>query len=174
MRFWILILSTWMSTLLPTEAQIVDKKMQSGFYSPKKRNIEAIIVHSVFNNSGGDQYNVDLIIRQFERYRVSTHYLIDRCGKVYRLVDEKKVAYHAGRSVLPDGRTHVNNLSLGIELICSFADSTTTAQINSLIMLTRDIKQRYPIKYVLRHADIAPGRKKDPWNLNWEAFKSGL
>jgi len=36
--------------------------------------------------------------------------------------------------------------------------------------LVKDIKSRYNIKYVLRHSDIAPDRKTDPWNMNWADF----
>ncbi len=145
--------------------------MSNGFRTVSSRNIDVVIIHSVFNNSGGEIYDVDLIIKQFSRYGVSAHYLIGRNGDIYRLVDEKNVAYHAGKSSLPDGRTSVNSCSIGIELACSFTDSVSSGQMNALQKLTRDIKSRYKIKYILRHSDIAPVRKTDPWNFNWEYFR---
>ena len=71
----------------------------------KNRNIDAVIVHSVFNAAEGDKYDVDLVIKQFSRYRVSSHYIIGRDGTIYQLVNEKNISYQAGHSQLPDGRT---------------------------------------------------------------------
>jgi N-acetyl-anhydromuramyl-L-alanine amidase AmpD len=155
---------------LSIDAQIVDKKMSTGFKTVISRNINAVIIHSVFNNSGGEIYDIDLIIKQFARYGVSAHYVIGREGEIYRLVDEKNVAYHAGKSSLPDGRTAVNSCSLGIEMVCSFTEPINEQQMDALVELTKNIQSRYKIKYVLRHSDIAPGRKTDPWNFDWEKY----
>ncbi len=152
-------------------AQFIDNKMSKGFRITSARNIDVIIIHSVFNNSGGEIYNIDLIIKQFARYGVSSHYVIGREGEIYRLVDEKNVAYHAGKSSLPDGRTAVNSCSLGIEMVCSFTEPITDKQMEALVKLTKDIQSRHKIKFVLKHSDIAPGRKTDPWNFDWERYK---
>jgi len=142
----------------------------------QNRNINSIIIHSVFNASGGDKYDIDLVIKQFSHYHVSSHYVIGRKGDIYQLVNEKYISFHAGKSSLPDGRMGVNSCSIGIELITTndSIDSPTEKQIQSLTALVKDIKTRYKIKYVLRHSDIAPGRKTDPWNMNWEAFLKRL
>lgn len=154
-----------------TSAQIIDKKMSVGFKTVNARNIDVLIIHSVFNNSGGEYYDIDLIIKQFAKYGVSAHYLVGREGEIYRLVEEKNVAYHAGKSSLPDGRTAVNSCSLGIEMVCSFTEPITEQQMEALVKLTKDIQSRYKINYVLRHSDIAPGRKTDPWDFDWERYK---
>jgi len=138
------------------------------------RSINTIIVHSVFNASGGDMYNIDLIIKQFSRYHVSAHYVIGREGTIYQLVKEKNVSFHAGQSSLPDGHQGVNACSIGIELMDSVGESPTELQIQSLTRLVKDIQHRYAIKYILRHSDIAPGRKTDPWNMDWEDFLNRL
>ncbi|MFZ4581447.1 MAG: N-acetylmuramoyl-L-alanine amidase [Paludibacter sp.] len=156
------------------QSQIVDKKMSVGFRTAQNRSIDVLIIHSVFNNSGGDFYDIDLIIKQFSKYGVSSHYLIGCDGVIYRLVDENNVAYHAGKSSLPDGRTAVNSCSLGIELVCSFTESVTEMQLESLVKLTKDLQARYKLKYILRHSDIAPDRKTDPWNFDWEHFNQIL
>lgn len=153
---------------------IIDKAVRFGFRPAYNRTIDAVIIHSVFNASGGDKYDVDLVIKQFSHYDVSAHYVIGRDGSIYKLVDEKNVSYQAGKSSLPDGRTAVNSCSIGIEIITSMYESPTNAQINSVVNLVNDIKRRHKIKYVLRHSDIAPGRKTDPWNMNWKDFLSRL
>lgn len=160
----------WSQTKLKT----VDKTVCFGMHQAANRKIDVIIVHSVFNASEGDKYDVDLVIKQFSHYRVSSHYIIGRVGTIYQLVKEKNISYHAGHSQLPDGRTGLNSCSIGIELITSTEEAPTDAQLSSLVTLVRDIKKRYKIKYVLRHSDIAPGRKTDPWNMNWENFQKQI
>jgi N-acetyl-anhydromuramyl-L-alanine amidase AmpD len=155
-----------------SELKIVDKTVNFGMRSAENRNIDAIIVHSVYNASDGDKYDVDLVIKEFSHYGVSSHYIIGRDGTIYRLVDEKNISFQAGKSSLPDGCTNVNSCSIGIELITSkdSLDAPTKLQIKSLTALVKDIQSRYKIKYVLRHSAIAPSRKTDPWNMNWEDF----
>jgi len=152
------------------QLKIEDLKVNYGYRITQNRNVEAIIVHSTYNIQNDDKYNIDLVLKQFKLYKVSSHYIIDREGIVFRLVDEKNIAFHAGKSRLPDGRMGVNQLSIGIELINSHIDSPTELQIQTLMKLVTEIKNRYKIKYVLRHSDIAPTRKTDPWNMNWDDF----
>jgi N-acetyl-anhydromuramyl-L-alanine amidase AmpD len=90
------------------------------------------------------------------------------------LVNEKNVSFHAGKSKLPNGQTNLNASTIGIEIMTSFNESPTEQQIVSLTLLVNDIKKRYNIEYVLRHSDIAPDRKTDPWNMNWDEFIKGL
>lgn len=153
---------------------IVNKKVSFGYEAAQNRKIDAVIVHSTFNNSGGDKYDIDLVIKQFSTYKVSAHYVIGRDGKVYQLVDEQNISYHAGKSSLPDGRTNVNSCSIGIEIMTSYTDGPNEKQIQTLLALIKKIKSNYQINYVLRHSDIAPGRKTDPWNMNWDQFKQQL
>lgn len=153
---------------------IINKKVNFGFSPNANRSVNTVIVHSTFNNSGGEFYDVDLIIKQFSKYNVSAHYVIGRDGKIYQLVDEKDNSYHAGKSSLPDGTTNVNSCSIGIEVMTSYKESPTEEQTKALLNLVNGIKKRYNIKYILRHSDIAPVRKTDPWNFDWETFKNQL
>jgi len=153
-----------------TKLNIIDKTVSFGMRITQLREINTIIVHSVYNASGGDIYDIDMVIKQFSLYHVSSHYVIGREGTIYQLVKEKNVSFHAGKSSLPDGRSGVNLCSIGIELIDSTGTSPTEKQIQSLTLLVKDIQKRYHIKYILRHSDIAPGRKTDPWNMDWVDF----
>jgi len=156
------------------ELKFIDKPVCTGRRTLENRNITAIIVHSTYNSDGGEKYDIDLIIKQFSHYRVSSHYVIGRDGVIYRLVKEKDVAFHAGKSQLPNGQIGLNSRSIGIELMTSKEEAPTEQQIKSLTILVNDIKKRYKIEYILRHSDIAPNRKTDPWNMDWEGFLQGI
>lgn len=138
-----------------------------GYAAGRLAKVDTIIIHSVYNKTGGDHYSLNKILDIFKEYGVSAHYIIERDGDVHQLVAEKNTAYHAGSSKMPDGRSGVNSFSIGIELINAEDDKPTSAQYNSLDGLIDEIKGRQKIKYILGHSDIAPGRKTDPWNFSW-------
>ncbi|WP_254292289.1 N-acetylmuramoyl-L-alanine amidase [Sphingomonas tagetis] len=104
------------------------------------------------------------------KFGVSSHYLVAEDGQIVRLVDEAKRAWHAGKSHWR-GVTDVNSASVGIEIVNPghefgyrpFPDE----QMDSVVRLTADIKQRYGITRgnVVGHSDIAPARKQDPGEL---------
>ena len=167
-----LILCT-LSLCAQSAPKITERLVKTGMHTTyQNRKIDVVIIHSVYNAGAGDKYDLEKVLQQFARYHVSAHYIISREGEIYQLVKEKNISYHAGKSTLPDGRTWINSCSIGIEIITTndSTDSPTQKQIKSLVSLVRDIKSRYKIKYVLRHSDIATGRKTDPWNMNWEDF----
>ena len=172
--FFILFNTTILPSFAGDSLDIINKKVSFGFAPNNKRIVNSVIVHSTFNNSGGEKYDIDLVIKQFSNYGVSAHYVIGRDGKIYQLVDESDNSYHAGKSSLPDGTTNVNSCSIGIELMTSYTESPTKEQEVALLNLITTIKKRHNIKYVLRHSDIAPVRKTDPWNFDWENFKKQL
>ena len=153
---------------------IVDKRVNFGYAVSQNRKVDAVIVHSTFNNSGGNYYDIDLVLKQFSMYKVSAHYVIGRDGIVYKVVDEKNISYHAGKSSLHDGRTDVNSCSIGIEIMTSYKESPTEKQVVAHIGLINSIKKRHTINYVLRHSDIAPVRKTDPWNMDWKLLRQKL
>lgn len=137
----------------------------------KSQDIDTIVLHSSFNNQGGDRYSVDKVIGIWKSYGVAPHFLIDRKGNVYQLVDEENVAYHAGVSEMKDGRKNVNDFSFGVEILNAEDDGYTDAQYGAIRDLVAYLKGTYPIKYVVGHDDIAPGRKTDPWNFDWKRIR---
>lgn len=154
------------------EMKIVNRLMSSGFTVPKQpRTIDAIILHSSYDLAGPDPYSVEGIVKEYEDYGVSAHYLIDRAGIIYRLVEDKNIAYHAGVSKMPDGRQNANEFSIGIEIMNTETGQFTKAQYAAVNDLVAYLKKQYPIKTVVGHADIAPGRKTDPWNFDWKKLK---
>lgn len=101
------------------------------------------------------------------KHKVSCHYLISRDGKIFQLVEDNKVAWHAGKSKWGQ-ITNLNNHSIGIELVNNghkFGyQKFSGKQINALVKLCIKLKRKYKIKNqcILGHSDIAPLRKSDP------------
>jgi len=108
---------------------------------------------------------------------VSAHYVIDRDGTVYRCVPDELRAWHAGTSEL-EGRTNVNDFSLGIELVGFATETFTDAQIDVLVELCVELCLKYPAITVARivgHADVATpsGRKTDPGlHFPWDVLRA--
>jgi len=146
---------------------IINKFVSWGYEKAVARKIDTVIIHSTYNALGGDPFSLEKILDIYKSYGVSPHYIIDRSGKIYRLVADENIAYHAGEGKVPDGRTSVNNFSIGIEIINSKTEKPTSEQYSALSSLIKNLQSKYSIKYILGHNQIAPGRKDDPWNFDW-------
>ncbi|MDI6591405.1 MAG: N-acetylmuramoyl-L-alanine amidase [Patescibacteria group bacterium] len=157
------------------DLKIIDKFISWGHHTPKKpRTIDTIIIHSAYNALGDDIYSVEGVLYEFKLYNAGPHYLIARDGTIYRLVPEGDIGFHAGTSKMPDGRTNVNNFSIGIELLYHKNESPNEIQYQKLVKLVKKLKSKYKIDYILGHKDIAPSRKTDPWNFDWQKFNEML
>ncbi|MDE0533643.1 MAG: N-acetylmuramoyl-L-alanine amidase [Albidovulum sp.] len=110
-------------------------------------------------------------------YEVSCHYLIGGNGRVYRMVDEKMRAWHAGLGSW-GGRGDVNSRSIGIEVSNSGTEPYAAVQMEALEELLKDIMSRWsiPPEGVIGHSDLAVGRKADPGpKFDWRRLAlSGL
>jgi hypothetical protein len=91
------------------------------------------------------------LLRYLSRHRLY-HYLIDRFGRVYRVVEEANKANHAGHSVwASEGRTYINlnHAFFGVAFETRWdggrALPITQAQLGSGRMLTEYLRQRYGI-----------------------------
>lgn len=102
--------------------------------------------------------------------RVSSHYLVEEDGRVFRLVEEERRAWHAGVSFWR-GKRNVNADSIGIEIVNPGHEwgyrPFPEAQIVSVIELLADLRDRWTIedRDIVGHSDIAPDRKDDPGEL---------
>ena len=135
-------------------------------YSKKVRTkslIKFVIIHYT-----GMQSEIESIKRLKDpKYKVSCHYLINRKGKIIRMVNDNNIAWHAGKSKWKKFN-NLNNYSIGIELVNKGHEfgyqNFSKKQIDSLIKLCKKLKQIYLIKKenFLGHSDVAPLRKNDP------------
>lgn len=108
--------------------------------------------------------------------RVSSHYLVEEDGRIYRLVPEHRRAAHAGVSHWR-GHDGLNARSIGIEIVNPGHDwgyrDFPALQMAAVCDLCRDILARHPIpaRNVVGHSDVAPDRKKDPGELfDWQGL----
>jgi len=142
-------------------------------------DVETIIVHCISLPPG--EYGSGAISRFFTNQlsadehpyyqsmahlTVSSHFLIERSGKLVQFVLTDKRAWHAGESICL-GRPKVNNFSIGIELEGLDTDQNgfTDQQYQVLNELISTLRASYPMiaaSNVFAHSDIAPGRKPDP------------
>ncbi|MBM9595318.1 N-acetylmuramoyl-L-alanine amidase [Roseitranquillus sediminis] len=102
---------------------------------------------------------------------VSSHWLIDRRGEAFHLVDEELRAWHAGMGSW-GAVTDVNSRSIGIELEGD-GSQYPAPLMEALTRLLRDIMARRDIHpaRVIGHSDMAPGRKCDPGPLfDWRGL----
>ena len=129
----------------------------------KNKDIKFVIIHYT-----GMQSEIESIKRLTDKKsKVSCHYLINRKGKIFSMVIDKRIAWHAGKSRWKNYKS-LNKNSIGIELVNKghhFGyQNYTHSQIKSLINLCKKIKKKYKIKRsnFLGHSDISPQRKIDP------------
>lgn len=157
----------------PQEPEITENFIGKGYHFPTApRIIDTIILHSGFNTSNGDPYDMEGIVRSYKAAAVATHYLISRDGDIFQLAPDYAIAYHAGTGKMPDGRTDVNNFSVGISLVYKETESPNDAQYQSLSWLVKKLQSKYGIssENILGYKDIAP-IKTTPWNFDWEKLK---
>ena len=152
-------------------------KPSPNFELKAKRRIKYIIIH--YTNLPSIQASLKHLLNK--RNKVSAHYLLDQKGKIYSLVNEKDIAWHAGISSWKADKL-LNKKSIGIEL-----QNTGTAgnyekfpnqQISQLEKLILELQNKYNISNanILGHSDISPDRKIDPGpKFPWQQlFKNGI
>ncbi len=106
-------------------------------------------------------YSLDPSLESLRGIRVSSHFFIRRTGAVVQFVSTEKRAWHAGVSTF-EGVSRCNDFSVGIEIEGTDFAPFDERQYRVLPMLLAAIGARYPVRAVVAHSDIAPGRKTDP------------
>lgn len=161
---------------------------------PPGTDVNTIVMHSTAGAS------LDGDLNTLEERGVGYHYLIDRDGKVYKLVPLKRQTGHAGSSYGPQeaaagldrsqypftkenrdtGRVHhfvagcsVNRYTVGISF-CNKNDgkeAITLAQFASALDLVAAVRRQFPrMKWITCHYEVSPKRKSDPRLFDLEAF----
>lgn len=146
--------------------------------------IDLLVIHNISLPPG--QFGGDDVARLFtncitlqdhpayaslEGLRVSAHFFIRRNGELVQFVSCLRRAWHAGVSRW-GGRVHCNDFSVGIELEGADDKPFEEAQYQVLAALASSLCETYPIRDMLGHSDVAPGRKTDPGPyFDWQRLK---
>lgn len=151
------------------EREIKWKKSPNYSVRPN-REISAIILHHTA--SWNFENTVDWMCNP--EARASAHYCIGLDGSIVQLVLDQHIAWHAGTSSL-DGRPHVNNYSIGIEMLGNTCEKPLTKeQWDAMVWLVKRLMAKYGVdaSRVVDHRKIAPNRKVDlePANFPWIKF----
>jgi len=154
---------------------------------PADRAIDLLVIHHISLPPGefGGPGIVELFTNRLDPavhpyystlagMKVSAHFLIRRDGALWQFVPCAERAWHAGESSWK-GRARCNDFSIGIELEGTGDAPFTAAQYRQLSRLTRALRAHYPIRDIVGHSDIAPGRKSDPGpHFDWARYRALL
>ena len=142
----------------------------SNIYSPnfnKKSRSHRLIKFLIIHYTGMQSERESIIRLCNPKSKVSSHFVINQKGKIYRLVKDNQIAWHAGKSCWGKYKK-LNKNSIGIELVNKGHKFGYTnfkkKQLSSLIKICKKLIRKYKIKKqnIVGHSDIAPLRKIDP------------
>ena len=150
---------------------------KDSYYSPnfdKKKRSKSLIKIIVIHYTGMQSGRESLSRLCNPKSKVSSHFVISQNGRVYRLVQDNQIAWHAGKSCWGKYK-NLNKNSIGIELVNKGHKFGYTnfkkKQLSSLIKICKILIKKYKIKKrnIIGHSDIAPLRKIDPGEkFPWE------
>lgn len=107
------------------------------------------------------------VIRDQSKLNVSSHYLIDRDGKIYQLMDDHMFARHV---------IGLNYCAIGVENVGSKDAPLTDKQIDANIQLVKHLKKKFPaIEYLIGHSEYLSFREHPLWketNKKYVTYKS--
>lgn len=132
---------------------------------PSWASVDTIIIHHTGDDAASKTYAT------LKQRRLSVHYIIDRDGTIYYVLDESKIAYHA---------ENWNSRSIGIEIVNTGSKDMqyTQRQYDSVKNLVNDIASRWPLikidnGHVRGHYQVSETGKWDP-SPNFDWSKIGL
>lgn len=151
---------------------VIDLPSPNASERPAGAVIDTLILHYTGMRSGAEAI---ARLRDPEAV-VSSHYVVEEDGQVFRLVPEALRARHAGVSSWR-GREALNDVSIGIEIVNPGHEwgyrHFPALQMAAVADLCLEILGRHPIpaRNVVGHSDVAPDRKQDPGELfDWQGL----
>jgi AmpD protein len=150
---------------------------------PEGTVVDLVVLHSISLPPG--VYGGDAVERLFKNrldcaahpsfaplrgLQVSAHFLLRRDGRWLQFVSCDRRAWHAGASSWR-GRDNCNDYAIGIELEGLEGEIFEPAQYRALAAGLDAIARRYPVREIVGHEHVAPGRKRDPGpGFDWLAL----
>ncbi len=124
-------------------------------------NVESLF--NYFNNTTIEKSRT--LNKKQSRLNVSAHYLVDRDGTIYHLVDDTLFARHV---------IGLNYCAIGVENIGNKSQPLTKAQEEANAFLIRTLVKKYPITHVIGHSEYKDFRNTAWWketNSSYFTFK---
>lgn len=173
----------------------IDKSIHSpNFNTDSSRKTRFVVIHQTMGNFASDVMTLT-DNRLPLKDRRSSHYLIDRDGKIYELVPPQFVAWHAGTKPVNQkngpfrelwGFGNENTNSIGIEHVALENQPFTDAQRTSSAQLVAFLIKQFPAivpdrLHIVAHSEIS-NVKIDPQlqvpgaahNWDWDAFMASV
>ena len=149
----------------------------------RKARVAGIVYHETESHQAsfepsetGSLTRIGRELLEFVRRNHSYNYLVDRFGRVWRIVPESDVAYHAGRSVWADSQGSYVNLNsnfLGVAVESAGGAPPTEGQIHALRTLTEWLRRRHGIQAgnCVTHAQVSvnPDNMRIGYHSDWAA-----
>jgi N-acetylmuramoyl-L-alanine amidase len=95
---------------------------------------------------------------------VSAHYLIDRGGEIYQLIEDTLFARHT---------IGLNYCAIGIENVGSKSQPLTDAQVEANAKLIGHLAAKYPIEFVIGHSEYGKFRGSTWWKETNASYFTG-
>lgn len=106
-----------------------------------------------FNNPSLPNWRPD--IKDVSGLNVSSQFMVDRDGTIYRLMPETTMARHV---------IGLNHCAIGVENVGGDTDQPLTkAQLKANIWLVRYLKEKYPIEYLIGHYEYTRFENHPLW-----------
>lgn len=168
---WLIDSAGWLSDATPCF-----RRLPSPNFDPRPDGmaVELLVVHNIslppdeFGGPGVEQLFTNTLnpdehpyYAEIQGLKVSAHFFIRRDGSLVQFVSCLERAWHAGASQW-QGRERCNDFSIGVELEGCDSQPFEEAQYETLGCLTAALRAAYPLRALVGHSDIAPGRKTDP------------
>ena len=143
-----------MSALLP--ARVFAINASDRYRSPRnperkiRSSTELIVLHTTEAAEHGS------LVKLCDRGEA--HFCVTEDGRVYRIVDRDREAFHAGRSMW-NGREDVDKFSIGLECVGYHDKPMPMAQIESIKTLVKELQSMYRLSddKVVCHSHVAYG-----------------
>lgn len=150
-------------------------------------NIDTLVIHSISLPPGefgtgcvpiffANQldFNAHLYFETIRGLEVSAHFFIERSGRIWQHVGVYDRAWHAGKSIWQN-RENCNDYSVGVELEGLEGQHFESAQYATLSELILALTNIIPLRHIVGHEHIAPGRKNDPGaGFDWWRLRADL
>ncbi len=131
---------------------------------PVRKSTSFIILHTTEGSFRGSAEKL--------KNRGEANYLVAENGRIYRIIDDRRVAYHCGRSMWNNQR-EIDNVSVGIEIVGYHNKDITAAQYRAVKSLVDMLKAKYkvPDDRVLPHSMVAYGTPNRFWKRSHRGRK---